>query len=211
MGRINLVMDGRPVLSFWIGTSLTMGRGLDNDLRINDPRVSRHHCVVENGRLGFVIRDLDSSNGTFVNGRRITKTSLFDGDKILLGDTTLAFEQEDEAVQSDAAERGGDAEKKFYRLNGVGSFSREGVYPDSLRSTFNRLTTLFEIGNIVNTYRDPDALVQVVRRQNVSIIDADRYYLLLKNRESNTLDVAAVHPEQAGENGGMTEISRNRL
>ncbi len=55
--------------------SVTIGRGLDNDIDLTDERVSRHHAVIwaENG--AWHIRDLDSANGTYINHSRVTETT----------------------------------------------------------------------------------------------------------------------------------------
>jgi len=67
-----------------------LGRGADSDIRIDDPGVSRHHADVIVGKTA-VIRDLGSTNGTYVNGVRVNEGALQDGAKIRLGSTTLEF------------------------------------------------------------------------------------------------------------------------
>lgn len=74
----------------------TLGRLPGNDIVIGDPKVSRHHAVVVKGPEGFVIRDLGSTNGTFVNGRRVSERLLAPGDLIVLGDTRLRFQLEED-------------------------------------------------------------------------------------------------------------------
>ncbi|KAA1419632.1 ATP-binding cassette domain-containing protein [Nocardioides humilatus] len=71
--------------------TLTLGRGGDNDVVLDDPLVSRHHAVVETGATP-VLRDLDSFNGTFVNGDRITSAVLSDGDQVVVGAQTLVWD-----------------------------------------------------------------------------------------------------------------------
>ncbi|NDJ85099.1 MAG: FHA domain-containing protein [Chloroflexi bacterium] len=72
----------------------TIGRDMNNEITINDPEVSRHHCRLTRGPSGFTIEDLGSTNGTFVSGRRLTGSQpLNPGDLIGLGETvTLAYE-----------------------------------------------------------------------------------------------------------------------
>lgn len=64
-------------------------KGADVDL--DDPAVSRRHFQVEVAGREFFIRDLDSSNGTFVNGERVRYTELLDGDEVRAGQTYLVF------------------------------------------------------------------------------------------------------------------------
>ncbi len=67
-----------------------LGRGSDTDIRIEDPGASRNHCEIVLGQP-VIVRDLNSTNGTFVNGERITEHQLADGTTILVGTTPLVF------------------------------------------------------------------------------------------------------------------------
>jgi hypothetical protein len=73
---------------------ITLGRDITNDIVINDPEVSRHHCRLTQGGGGYTIEDLGSTNGTFINGQRLTGARpLSHGDMVGLGETvTLAYE-----------------------------------------------------------------------------------------------------------------------
>lgn len=73
---------------------ITLGRDITNDIVINDPEVSRHHCRLTQGGGGYTIEDLGSTNGTFANGQRLTGARpLSHGDMVGLGETvTLAYE-----------------------------------------------------------------------------------------------------------------------
>lgn len=73
---------------------VALGRDITNDIVINDPEVSRHHCRMTRTPTGYALEDLGSTNGTFVNGQRLTGSrQLAHGDMIGLGETvTLAYE-----------------------------------------------------------------------------------------------------------------------
>jgi general secretion pathway protein E len=71
--------------------SLTVGRHAENKLVIADPMASRFHCVIEPRPGGWVVRDLNSSNGTLLDGKRITTAGLRPGQVILIGDTKIAL------------------------------------------------------------------------------------------------------------------------
>jgi class 3 adenylate cyclase len=71
---------------------LTVGRGQEATARFDDRRVSRLHASVEPAGHGYRVRDLDSTNGTFINGRRLKGRQLLaSGDEIKAGDQSLYF------------------------------------------------------------------------------------------------------------------------
>jgi pSer/pThr/pTyr-binding forkhead associated (FHA) protein len=73
---------------------VALGRDITNDIVINDPEVSRHHCRLTRTPAGYTMEDLGSTNGTFVNGQRLAAIrQLMNGDMIGLGETvTLIYE-----------------------------------------------------------------------------------------------------------------------
>jgi predicted component of type VI protein secretion system len=70
---------------------LMIGRKGDNDIAIDNMAVSGNHAQIVKEGDSFFIEDLGSLNGTFVNGRKVTKTELFKGDTVLIGLHTLDF------------------------------------------------------------------------------------------------------------------------
>ncbi len=76
------------------GEVSNVGRDITNNIVINDREVSRHHLRLMRGSEGYTVEDLGSTNGTFVNGKRVTgATPLKNGDMLGLGETvTLLFE-----------------------------------------------------------------------------------------------------------------------
>ena len=84
--------EGKPEKTFRIlpGIARTVGRATGADFIVEAPLVSRVHCrltVLADGRLE--VRDLDSTNGTFINGRRIEKACLAPGDRLGVGRVEL--------------------------------------------------------------------------------------------------------------------------
>jgi pSer/pThr/pTyr-binding forkhead associated (FHA) protein len=75
--------DGRP---------LTIGRSDDNGLVLRDGRASRHHARIDARRGSLVLSDLGSTNGSWVNDRRVESIALGEGDQVRLGMTTLIIE-----------------------------------------------------------------------------------------------------------------------
>lgn len=88
-----LIVDGVRVFPL-DSAMINIGRREDNQLVIDDPRVSRLHAQLRVVRGQFVVFDLDSTGGTFVNGQRIRQQFLRAGDVISLAGVPLVFSQE---------------------------------------------------------------------------------------------------------------------
>jgi serine/threonine protein kinase len=95
--KFALRLQAKPVKVFHLeGDQLTLGRSPDCHIALEDMNVSRHHARLLQADQGYKIQDLNSKNGTFVNGKQITGIApLTPGDEVMLGSTTLfVFEQE---------------------------------------------------------------------------------------------------------------------
>jgi hypothetical protein len=71
--------------------SVVIGRSKDCDIRVSDPNISRQHAEIRQEGSTYWIVDLDSTNGTSVNGRALKRAKLDDEDRITLGSTELVF------------------------------------------------------------------------------------------------------------------------
>ena len=69
----------------------SIGRNLDNDLVLNDPTVSRFHAEIRYVDSQFLLVDLNSSSGTYLNNQRITVSQLFAGDIVQISHTPILF------------------------------------------------------------------------------------------------------------------------
>jgi transcriptional regulator with GAF, ATPase, and Fis domain len=79
-------------------SAISIGRDSSNDLWCIDPALSRKHCLVEQNAGNFMIRDLDSRNGTLVNGSPVRERELRHRDQVSLGDSILIFLLRDEGI-----------------------------------------------------------------------------------------------------------------
>jgi pSer/pThr/pTyr-binding forkhead associated (FHA) protein len=82
---------------------VNIGRRLENQLVIDDPRVSRNHAQLRAIKGRFVLFDLNSTGGTFVNGQRTSQTVLYPGDVISLAGVALIFGQDNPPPRPDMA------------------------------------------------------------------------------------------------------------
>lgn len=81
----------------WDTLEITVGRGPDRDLVIPDSEVSRQHALFRMEGQSFTVADLHTSNGTFVNGTRMSRHQLRPGDIVELGPAKIQFRQEAES------------------------------------------------------------------------------------------------------------------
>jgi pSer/pThr/pTyr-binding forkhead associated (FHA) protein len=72
----------------------SIGRSHDNTVVIDDPRISRHHLEIRVVQDSFVVFDLHSTGGTYINGQRVSQGLLYPGDLISLAGVNLVFMQD---------------------------------------------------------------------------------------------------------------------
>src|SRR3974390_309219 len=97
MARLILSLDSQVLAEYNMNKErYTIGRLPDNDVRIDNPAVSGHHALIINILNDSFLEDLNSTNGTYVNGKLIKKHALQHGDVITVGHHQLRFVEEDE-------------------------------------------------------------------------------------------------------------------
>lgn len=90
--RLRTIEGVPPQAIYPISGRSRIGRSEESEIVLLDPGVSRAHAVVEVNGAAAMVRDLGSTNGTFVNGRRVEGEALRDGDELRVGSTRLRFE-----------------------------------------------------------------------------------------------------------------------
>jgi pSer/pThr/pTyr-binding forkhead associated (FHA) protein len=92
MARLILSLDGQVMAEYSMNKErYTVGRLPDNDVRIDNPAVSGHHSLIINILNDSFLEDLNSTNGTYVNGKLIKKHALQHGDVVTVGHHQLRF------------------------------------------------------------------------------------------------------------------------
>ena len=85
MASLTLQFEGAVVKEYAVTEKATIGRLPDNTIVIDNPGISSHHACVFRAGEDFVIEDLQSTNGTFVNGARVERAVLKTGDRLGVG------------------------------------------------------------------------------------------------------------------------------
>ena len=81
---------------------VSLGRSSVNDVVIDDPAASSHHCVIVRRENRYTLRDLGSTNGTFVNGSAVSEVGLAAGDVFNVGAMRITLQGDDIAAPVDA-------------------------------------------------------------------------------------------------------------
>lgn len=92
--RAGLLTIKGPIIGekfFLSKDNLSIGRSAESDILLDDITVSRHHAVIEKKKDMFIISDLESLNGTYVNGKIAGKSGLENGDRIQVGKYVFLF------------------------------------------------------------------------------------------------------------------------
>jgi pSer/pThr/pTyr-binding forkhead associated (FHA) protein len=88
-------------------SAVTIGRSAENDLVLREQGVSRRHARIQRGSQGWMLSDLGSTNGTYVNGRKLASAYVLrTGDRVTIGGAVLLFEEVDELIGPEAVEVG---------------------------------------------------------------------------------------------------------
>lgn len=105
----------------------TIGRKSDNDIIIDNQAVSGHHAQIEAQGDDLVLEDLNSLNGTFVNGQKISKTELYNDDVVLIGVHTLHV----------SSSKSREVDNKNYAMRGRSMDETMVIAPDDQRKILN--------------------------------------------------------------------------
>jgi tetratricopeptide (TPR) repeat protein len=108
--RLVVKSGGRVLREIEIRGDLRIGRAEENELQLMDPKASRHHAEIKLEGLSYQVRDLDSANGTLINGVRLTAPHLLrHGERIGIGDTELLYQEPGQALKDTMPLAGGSA------------------------------------------------------------------------------------------------------
>jgi len=165
--------------------AFTIGRETTNDLVVPDWITSRQHCIIRRESDGFCIEDLNSHNGTFLNGLPITKQCLKNGDRIYVGTTRLRFEPEDdnEAFQQCQVE----ISEALTTQSDLFFFPT----PSALRSD-RELNLLVKFGKALDGLKDPKELAQRLLEIILDVVPAKRGAILVQNDGGIPVSLAAI-------------------
>jgi sigma-B regulation protein RsbU (phosphoserine phosphatase) len=160
----NIVLNRSP---------FTVGRKVDKDLVIADPRVSRDHAQITQEGLDFFLVDLGSKHGTFVNGERIQRQKLERGDRLEFGARDSAY------VLFNPQNKTSNTAREFLSQISV----MGGMRPE--KSELETLRLYLEAARKLNTAGVLDEILITMLDVTLELTHAERAYVFLKDEEGN--------------------------
>ena len=199
---------------------LRIGRDAANGLRLHDTEASRQHAELRRSGSGYSLQDLNSSNGTKVNGAGVTLVSLSSGDQIRIGRTEMIF-------TADAAPAPADISQRIQMLDGpklegensaiVRSISHaEGTrflhHPEQaggkwLRQALANLAVMYETSSAISRIADIDQLLAHILKLIFDSIRPERGCVMLREAESGPLKARAVRYAEGEAQDETIELS----
>lgn len=177
--------------------SFTIGRENSQHLALQDPKVSRRHARIEKQGESWRLVDLDSTNGTYVNGVPVKERRLHHGDRLGIGGSEFLFlssaEEADIPVDPVRLEDG----KSFHTtiqlqledaLYLQGDVSRAGV---SVQRSARDLQALLKISRVINSVRTLDELLRRVLELAAEVIPTERGAILLGKDPERCTEITA--------------------
>ncbi len=206
------------------GRTLVVGRAVTSDFPIYDPTVSRRHAELTLQDGGVHVKDLGSSNGTFVNGERVAEASVHADDIITFGKVAFKLIAVAPAVPMAAPDPGGFASKPPLEATIV---RQVAVEPADLDAAVNRspsaaiaapdeaalaesskLQLLLDISKELSKQQDVDKLLEKVVDITFQVMSVDRVSILMLEGQSNEL-VPRISRNRLGEVGGSARVPQS--
>lgn len=183
-----LILIGEdPPTEYPLGAFNTIGRHPDNTLQLLDRIVSKEHARISLTPRGtYVIRDVGSLNGTFINGQRVDEHTLVDGDRISMGDSSLVFTAAPVTRPPNAVSRvtimpGQVQSEVRQRVASSTQFLPAEQIRDEavLRADYEKLRAAHELAQRLALTTDLDVVLQRIVDETMRLIPADRAVILL--------------------------------
>src|SRR5438067_2107628 len=169
---------------------LTIGRDESNRLCIRDGAVSRQHCLIRSESGQFMLRDLESYNGTLVNGAAISEHALVHGDRINIGDAQLLFVVQGKEISSTATSLEFNDTQEFtpaielddtlLRNRRSGVETQLAASPETGQAPSQRkLDVLVQLATKIGEIRSSESLVWQLTGMIFDVVPAERAAILM--------------------------------
>ena len=200
--------------------AITIGRESGNFVQLDDNEVSRRHAEIRRIEGRFVVGDLKSSNGTFVNNRKVERAELSSGDQIQIGRTVMVYskDHDDERaiglVDIVAPANGADGSRIVRTMREdegvVAAFMPDDTQNRWLARARSNVQVMYRTALAASHTLDIDELLGRILQLVFEWIEADRGCIMLLDPETRQLQTKARRDRRAGDTTSMA-ISRTIL
>ncbi|MGZ6096783.1 MAG: adenylate/guanylate cyclase domain-containing protein [Myxococcaceae bacterium] len=215
------LLDGK-LSEFPLGPRTTLGRHPANTLRLADREVSKEHASIEKVGNGFVIKDLGSSNGTYVNGRRVRELRLKDADEIALGNSRLVFHTGDVLTSTGSPGvtvlASAQAAPAFLAQLDQPAVDETEFRPAeqlkdqaALRQDYEKLRIAHEFHRQVGLERDQKSLLDKILAVSFQLLAADHGVIFLVNDQGELVAQAVHHRTGSDEEVVLSDTVLKRV
>ena len=203
--------------------ALSVGRDSTNVVRLADSLLSRRHCRVERAGDRLVLKDLESLNGTFVNGRPVREHALSDGDRVTVGESCFIYlsgeggqpaEPSNPVTISDRDMQAHStvrlkAEEALYLRTPEAGRTEPSAEEDALAGMVRDLALLVRVSTSVNSVRETAELQRELLRLVFEAVPAERGAILLVGDDGRVVSEFGL--DRAGDVSRAVEVSRTIL
>jgi len=179
------------------GQKLVLGRGEDADIQILDSGLSRQHCCVEKVGEDYFVCDLASTNGTWVNEKRIERCRLNPGDRVRIGAVEFEFRCTPDRRRMKAdfiaqvPDRAGEIPQNIkLEDSSLMELSEEAESIENYRRVQRDLKTIYYVGNLLGAESHLDDLYKRILDVILGVVKPDRAFLLIATPEGSLETVA---------------------
>jgi two-component system NtrC family sensor kinase len=216
------VMQGRDRgKRFELPAELTLGRDGSNLIQLNDSEASRQHARLRKDEAGYILTDLNSSNGSFVNNEPVKERLLKTGDRVLLGRSLMLFTDTQEHSSQNLAHEVdivGELHTSGSRiLKSVGQEESQIFrVPDSADSPWlararSNLQIMYRTALAVSHTLDIDQLLHRIMELIFEWVEADRGLIMLSSPETGELEPAVSRNRKGTKADEKLSVSRTIL
>lgn len=169
-----------------VGTSITLGRSVECGCVVDDAAASRRHVRITCEDDRFLWKDLNSTNGTQLNGTPMLEGVLKDGDKLQIGETVIGFEIEEYAEEPE--EDG--ATTTFTET--IANWQKSGPHEPKEERSENLLRAVYTVMNEISSNYEPCLLLDHILKTTMKAVDAQRGAIVFAGEEGRGLEPCPV-------------------
>ena len=216
---------GEQSIDLPLGRALVVGRAVTSDVPIYDPTISRRHAEVSLGNGGVKVKDLGSSNGTFVNGTRVTDSVAANGDTVTFGKVAFNVREVTQPNAKPAVDDGTFSAPKpppgativrkmpvSGEINaqvgpsGVGHVKVPGDSHEERQA--KKLSLLLDISKELSKQQEVDKLLEKIVDITFQVMNVDRVSVLMVEGVSAEL-VPRMSKNRLGDSGGSRHVPQS--